>query len=476
MCNLRHLRIDLLVALNLWNPLEVCLLLSVFQLIHLLPILLLLPWELGDRSLDPTADIRPVVLVVGSPVGSTEGFDAAGAVQRILDGTANRLRARGVPVQVGRQGKILVATETSGDVGGARMRAIDRRFVASGKPVTLAVNFATGANRWASGSETRFGGDGDAAWRLAAQLQRNVVRGLWDVLAYDSYDRGIVEESSGESEAADRPAGVDESDPWVVSYPLFVTNPRERSLLEWPDTLDLLSSALANAVYDYLDPTKYTPQRSSKLGWRYSEPWQPVVPGTFYKAEHSSKIALTFDGGASSAPTPAILKALKDAGVRATLFLTADFVDQNPELVVQMAKDGHEFGNHSSTHPDMTKLSAAAILAELDRLENSVKALTGKSTRPWFRPPYGASDGRLERVVAEHGYYTIMWTADSADWRDDVSPATVQNRLLAYASPGSILIEHLGSPQSAQVLPEVLWLIKERGLSFGMLSEVLGTS
>jgi len=77
--------------------------------------------------------------------------------------------------------------------------------------------------------------------------------------------------------------------------------------------------------------------------------------------------------------------------------------------------------------------------------------------------------------VAEHGYYTIMWTADSADWRDDVSPATVQNRLLAYASPGSILIEHLGSLQSAQVLPEVLRLMKERGLSFGTLSEVLGT-
>jgi peptidoglycan/xylan/chitin deacetylase (PgdA/CDA1 family) len=193
------------------------------------------------------------------------------------------------------------------------------------------------------------------------------------------------------------------------------------------------------------------------------------------KSEDHDRVALTFDGGASSVPTPAILKALRDAGVHATMFMTADFVQKNPELVVQMAKDGHEFGNHSSTHPDMTTISSQEMVAELDRLEATVVALTGKSTRPWFRPPYGAYNDRVLAVAGGQGYDSIMWTADSADWRDDIDAATVEARLLRYAAPGAILIEHMGSPQSAQVLPEVLSVLKKRGLSFGTLSEVLGT-
>jgi peptidoglycan/xylan/chitin deacetylase (PgdA/CDA1 family) len=79
----------------------------------------------------------------------------------------------------------------------------------------------------------------------------------------------------------------------------------------------------------------------------------------------------------------------------------------------------------------------------------------------------------LVQAAADRGYNTVMWTADSADWRDDVSAATVERRLLTYAAPGAILIEHLGSPQSAQVLSDVLRALKERGMSLGTLSDLL---
>ena len=157
------------------------------------------------------------------------------------------------------------------------------------------------------------------------------------------------------------------------------------------------------------------------------------------------------------------------------MFMTADFVEKNPELVVQMARDGHEFGNHSATHPDMTGLSTAAIVSELERLETAVHALTGRSTRPWFRPPYGAYDNRLVELAAAQGYYTILWSFDSADWREELPAATIERRMLAYAAPGSIPVQHLGSLQTARVLPEVLRLLKERGLEFGTLSEVVLT-
>ena len=245
--------------------------------------------------------------------------------------------------------------------------------------------------------------------------------------------------------------------------------------MESPGGIEVLSLAVANAVASYLDPSTGSPKRTAQAGWSRSRPWQPVDPKSIYSGEKAERVAFTFDGGASSVPTPAILKALKDAGVRATMFMTADFVERNPDLVVQMARDGHEFGNHTSTHPDMTTISDRAIVAELDKLESAVVALTGKSTRPWFRPPFGAIDDRVLRVVADQGYYSIMWTADSADWRTDIDSATVASRLLRYSEPGAIMIEHLGSPQSAEVLAGVLKALAGRGLSVGSLSEVVGT-
>jgi len=416
----------------------------------------------------------PVALVVESSGGAMPGgVDVDYASNQMVEGVAVRLRSRGLTVQGEGSGTILIAAtplsdQEAGNPPGAAAPSAD-----SGKLLTLTLGFDTSTTPFASGTETRFGGEGDAAWRLALQVQRHLVRGLWDVLAYDSYDRGIVEEA-GTAAPKGRPPKLPEGGPWVTTYPLFGTNPRDRALLESPEALDLLSSALADAITDYLDPVIPTPDRSARLGWREEAPWQPVAPRVLSRAEQSDRLALTFDGGASSVPTPAILDALRAAGVHATIFLTADFVEKNPGLVVQMAKDGHEFGNHSATHPDMTKVSSQTMVAELERLEADVVALTGKSTRPWFRPPYGAYDDRVVATAASQGYNTVLWTADSADWRDDVSAVTVEGRLLKYAAPGAVLIEHLGSPQSAQVLPAALAQLKARGFSFGTLSQLFG--
>lgn len=439
-----------------------------------LAMILFSPWWPDEvpPQLSPEARLPVVVAARGHGEALSRGLAADPALQQVLDGLAARLRARGVEVRSDWPGLLLVMSPASGSSVTKGLRAVDEDPQLPDTYVLLEVGFNEGTSPSASGTETRFGGSGDASWRLAQQVQRHLVRGLWDVIRYDSYDRGVVEEEDGDSPS--RPAGLKTGTPWVSTYPLFATNPRERALLDSPENLDLLSSALANALFDYLDPSLPTPERSARVGWRTRERWQPVPPRVLWGAEQGTRLALTFDGGASSAPTPAILAALREAGVRATMFMTAEFVEKNPEFVVQMAKDGHEFGNHSATHPDMTKLSDEEIVSELDRLEAAVVALTGRSTRPWFRPPYGAHDDRVARVVAEQGYNTVMWTADSADWREDVAPSTVAERLLNYAAAGAILIEHLGSPQSAKVLPEVLAQLKERGFSFGTLSEVFG--
>ncbi len=210
-------------------------------------------------------------------------------------------------------------------------------------------------------------------------------------------------------------------------------------------------------------------------GWGEAQSWHPVSPRLIVEAESGTKVALTFDAGSYPPLEPAILDALREAGVRCTMFLVGDFVDLHPDVVLQLVADGHEIANHSDTHADFTTISEEEMVMELDHFEAKVMALTGKGTRPWFRPPSGAYDRRVVEVVADQGFYTVYWTADSADWRPDVDAATVEARLLRYATPGSILVAHLTSPQTAEVLPRVLRTLKDRGVEFGTLSEVLGT-
>lgn len=439
-----------------------------------IPCLLAVPWFPLDRDAIPTASPPPITISPSS-MEALPGFDAPDAARRVVEETAVRLRARGLAVRATAGGGFSVAADNPG-AGFAEMAAASGRppEAPPGGAITLTVGFGSAATPWASGTETRFVGEGEGAWRLASRVQRRVVSGLYDVVGYRGYDRGAVE-MPGPGPLPAAGATSPEENGMVEARLLFPTNPEERMLLEWPETLQLLSAALADAVADYLDPAFPTPPRSRQSGWRSGSPWAPVQPWTIWRAEVSPRLGLTFDGGASSAPTPAILAALREAGVKATMFMTADFVARNPELVVQMAKDGHEFGNHSAAHPDMARISDAAVVSELERLESAVVALTGKSTRPWFRPPYGSSSPHLERLAAEQGYYVVMWTADSADWRPEMPASMIQERLLRYGGPGAILIQHLGSPQSAQLLPDTLRIMKERGVAFGTLSDLVGT-
>jgi peptidoglycan/xylan/chitin deacetylase (PgdA/CDA1 family)/N-acetylmuramoyl-L-alanine amidase len=425
----------------------------------------------GDLQPSQPVDARlPVLLSADSASSQTANPEIAGASSHLVDRIVAHLQAMGIKVTTSGSSDYLVSPAA---IGGSVTATSDAPNTVTPLPtaaVRLAVGFNNSSFAAASGSETHFGGNGDAAWRLASQVQRNVVGGLKDVLAYDTFDRGAVEEMTTPATIQ----GLGSLGPWVAAYPLFASNSSESTLLQQPGSQDVLSAAIANAIYNYLDPTVRTPGRVAQWDWHLAPSWQPIAPRTVSRCDDPTKVALTYDGGASSVPTPAILNALREAGVHATIFLTADFVDKNPDLVVQMARDGHEFGNHSSTHPDMTTVSSETMVAELDRLEKTVVALTGKSTRPWFRPPFGAYNDRVLQVAADQGYNSVLWTEDSADWRDDVSAATVESRLLRYANPGSILIEHLGSPQSAQVLSDVLKVLQGRGVTFGTLSEVVG--
>jgi peptidoglycan/xylan/chitin deacetylase (PgdA/CDA1 family) len=186
-------------------------------------------------------------------------------------------------------------------------------------------------------------------------------------------------------------------------------------------------------------------------------------------------VALTFDAGnEGGGAAPQILEILRERRLHVTFFLSGHWVDYNPELTQQIVLDGHELGNHSYSHPDLTKLSDDQIVYQLDFTDQVVSDLTGIHTRPFFRPPFGARNRRVLDVAAASGFRSIFWTLDSGDWLPRASAGAVAAKILGYAVPGDIVVEHVGSQASADALPVILDELDQRGWRVGTVSEVLG--
>jgi peptidoglycan/xylan/chitin deacetylase (PgdA/CDA1 family) len=178
------------------------------------------------------------------------------------------------------------------------------------------------------------------------------------------------------------------------------------------------------------------------------------------------EVALTFDAGSDYRPSKKILDTLAAAGVKCTFFLTGEWVEKNPRTVKRIAAEGHEIGNHSWDHPPFTSLNTSDIQEQLDKTEEVIVAATGRSSRPYFRPPLGARDERVRKVVGDDGYMTIYWTLDSWDSvRKGITAEQIRDRVLGKIQPGSIVLMHCGSQASADALPEILEGLKARNLT-----------
>ena len=189
-------------------------------------------------------------------------------------------------------------------------------------------------------------------------------------------------------------------------------------------------------------------------------------------------VALTLDAGASAEPVPGMLRTLRERQVTITFFLTGKWIAENPELTRQIVADGHEIANHTYNHPDMRNLSDEAIRQELADTEALLQEIAGASSRPFFRPPYGAYDDRVLRLAEAEGYLPIYWTLDSLDSVGEPKTAAfLLERVTAKLTPeqlrGAIILAHCGSQPTAEALPQILDRFAAMGLQVGKISEVL---
>lgn len=190
-------------------------------------------------------------------------------------------------------------------------------------------------------------------------------------------------------------------------------------------------------------------------------------------AEGHAVVALAFEAGGDPAGCARMLAALREAGVAATIFLDGRWAEMNPALVETMVADGHELGNHAYSHPDLTRLEDEEIARELSRTEALALTLTGRSTKPWFRPPFQQFDDRVRRVAAKEGFRCLSRDAlDGGSYPGPSTPEAILRRSVERVGDGAVLTYHLHNPDTARVLPEIIARLRGAGARPVRLSEL----
>ncbi|MDO4305179.1 MAG: polysaccharide deacetylase family protein [Bacillota bacterium] len=185
------------------------------------------------------------------------------------------------------------------------------------------------------------------------------------------------------------------------------------------------------------------------------------------------KIALSFDAAWGNEDTAKILEILDKHNVKVTFFMTGGWVESYPDDVKAILAAGHDLGNHSENHKNMSQLSDEEKKEELMKVHEKVRELTGYEMF-LFRPPYGDYDNAVVNVAKDCGYYTIQWDVDSLDWKDygvDAIIKTVTEH--KHLGNGSIILCHNGAKFTAQALDMLIAKLKNEGYTFVPISELI---
>ena len=221
---------------------------------------------------------------------------------------------------------------------------------------------------------------------------------------------------------------------------------------------------LATSIYFYPQTASTI---SSNIGIRSKE--LPI----YCVSTEEPKIAISFDAAWGNEDTSKLLEILKKNDARATFFMTGGWIEKYPDDVKAIAAGGHDLGNHSENHKQMSQLSAEQCKEEILKPHEKVKELTGKEMM-LFRPPYGDYNDNLINVCKEINYYPIQWDVDSLDWKD-YDAATIIKKVTEHKhlGNGSIILCHNGAKHTAEALDTMIKTLKEKGFTFVPISELI---
>lgn len=178
--------------------------------------------------------------------------------------------------------------------------------------------------------------------------------------------------------------------------------------------------------------------------------------------------ALTFDDGPDSRYTPLLLDGLKERNVRVSFFLLGEKVEQYPELVERMQKEGHLVGNHTYHHVQLNKLNETKAREEILKTNNLIYETTGVYPL-YLRPPFGAWKKNLELCVE---MLPVFWTIDTLDWKvqnTEKIVRTVQEQI----EDGAIILMHDEYDTSVEAALQVVDELKNQGYELVTVDQLI---
>lgn len=185
------------------------------------------------------------------------------------------------------------------------------------------------------------------------------------------------------------------------------------------------------------------------------------------------QVALSFDAAWGNEDTATILEILRKHNVKVTFFMTGGWVESYPDDVKAILADGHDLGNHSENHKNMSQLSDEECEEELMSVHRKVQELTGYEMF-LFRPPYGDYDNDVIKVAKACGYYPIQWDVDSLDWKDYGVDSIIQTVIQhKHLGNGSIILCHNGAKYTADALETLITTLQEQGYELVPISQLI---
>ncbi len=181
-------------------------------------------------------------------------------------------------------------------------------------------------------------------------------------------------------------------------------------------------------------------------------------------------VALTFDDGPIPGKTGELLRILKENQALATFFVIGSKASEHPELVRQVIAEGHEVGNHTQSHRNLTKAGPKEVLAEVKLCQEVIQRAAG--FRPTlFRSPYGAANMTTLSVLSHLGLTAVFWSIDTRDWAAKDS-STITSSVIDHVQNGDVILFHEHSSKTIAALPGIIQELQKRGFVCQTVSEL----
>lgn len=198
-----------------------------------------------------------------------------------------------------------------------------------------------------------------------------------------------------------------------------------------------------------------------------------VIPKSYYMTHggtRSKSVYLTFDDGPHPQRTPAILAKLSNLAIKATFFLIGQRVEESPELVRDIVREGHAIGNHTWSHIRPSDRGAKPYLAEVQETRKLLESVSGTKTN-LFRPPFGDLTARSLFGLWRHGYRIVLWNYDPRDYKQESPQMLVDYFESTPPTTGDVILMHDDRQVTVDSIDPIIESVRGKGYSFSRIDD-----